>query len=468
MGIRVGGLSSGLDTAALIEAFINFERRPLDLVEQRKLEIETNKKLFLDLNTKLAAVRDAAAELDNLNSTLTGPTLDEELLEFTTTSSNEGVLTATANGNASPGSLDIDVQKVATVGRQFSAAYADNTAIIANSGDTINITHGGANPISITVGATGASLQDIRDSINTDVNNTGNVRAEILFDGSNYRLVASAAKSGIANDVALTSSIAGFVDGTISQAADDAQVTVFGGITIASSENTIASAIPGVTISLHNANPGVPVTLDVGRDDEKIAEKFQTFVDAYNTVIDFVNDQSRFNEATQAAGPLSGNPTLRGLRANLQTALQGSSANPYAFAGNSLRSIGEFGVELGRDGRLSLDVAELSSTLDKDPFAVREFLSGDGTPTGLGVAASIAAAIDPFTESATGILANIDKTLADRVKGFEVQIERMEARLERREELLVAQFARLETSLSQLQAQGNALSGIQNFNQNRN
>ncbi len=466
MGIRVGGLSSGLDTAALIEAFINFERRPLDLVEQRKTEIETNKALFLDLNTKLAAVRDAAADLDNLNSTLSGPTLDEELLEFTATSSNEGVLTATANGNASPGSVSVDVLKVASVGRQFSAAYADNTTTLANSGDTFSITHGGATPISITVGATGASLQDIRDAINTDANNGGNVRAEVLFDGSNYRLVVSAAKSGLANDVALTSSIAGFVDGTIAQAADDAQVTIFGGVTINSAENTIASAIPGLTINLKNADPGVPVTVDVGRDDEKIAEKFQTFVDAYNQVIDFVNDQSRFNETTQAAGPLSGNPTLRGLRATLQQALQGSSANPYAFAGNSLRSIGEFGIELDRNGRLTLNTGELASTLDADPFAVREFLSGDGTT--LGVAAELAKAIDPFTESATGILANIDQTFATRIKGFETQIERMEARLERREELLVAQFARLETSLAQLQGQGNALSGIQNFNQNRN
>ncbi len=468
MGIRVGGLSSGLDTAALIEAFVRFERRPLDLVEARKSEVETQKSLFRELNTKLSALRDAAADIDNINSTLSAATLDEELLEFTASSSDENVLTASANGNASPGNIDVTVEKVATVGRRFSTTYASDTDPIGAGGNTITITHAGDDDIAITLGTGGASLQDLRDAINSDENNGGNVRAEVLFDGTDYRLIVSGTEAGAANAITMSSDIAGFVDGTLDQAAEDAELTVFGGLPITRPTNSITDVLPGVSMTLKAADPGVPVTIDVARNDEKIGEKFQAFTDAYNDVVEFINAQSRFDETTERSGPLSGNPTLRGLQSTLSLALQGNSGNPYEFDGNPIRSIGEFGLELGRDGLLTFNAGELATAMDEDPFAVREFLSGyitrdgDGNLLGdeHGVATAISAALDPFLESQTGILAEIDSSFDVRIDAFEVQIERMEERLERREELLVLQFSRLETSLAALQGQGSALSGL--------
>ena len=105
MGLRLGGLSSGLDSEALIEAILRLERRPLQLVQQRVEDLENEKKLFAELDTKLTALRDAAAAIDNLGSTFSGPSLDEELLAYTATSSDEASVRATASGSASPGAL---------------------------------------------------------------------------------------------------------------------------------------------------------------------------------------------------------------------------------------------------------------------------------------------------------------------------------------------------------------------------
>ena len=469
MGIRIGGLSTGLDTAALIDAFIRFERRPLDLVEARKASVEKEKGLFRDLNTKLQALSDAAAAIDNLNSTLSGPVLDEELLAFQVSSSKDTVLTGNATGNATPGTVDVEVVQVAKVGRRFSAAFSAKDTVVANAGETLSIDYGGldaqGNPktIDITAGASGETLETLKTLINEDANNEGNVRADILFDGTSYRLVISGAKTGVANDVNVTTTISGpggspFIDTALTQTAQDSQINVFGGIAISRSDNDINDVLPGLTLKLHSEDPGNPVTLDVTRDDEKISEKLQAFVDAYNDVVDFVNQQSRFDETSKKAGPLSGNPTLRRVQSTLQQALQGSSSNPYQFSGNPLRSVGEFGIELGSDGKLSLNQTELTEALDTDPFNVREFLSGDGTQ--LGAASSMVQAIDPFIESVTGIMAGIDETLQDRIQSFETQIERMQERLDRREELLVQRFSRLESSIAALQAQGNSLSGL--------
>ena len=467
MGIRVGGLSTGLDTSALIEAFMAYERRPLDLVEQRKAEVENQRSLFRDLNTKLQALRDAASAIDNHNSLLSGPTLDEELLEFSVGSSKESVLTGTATGNATPGTIDVEVNQLATVGRRFSAAFGSDTTIIGNSGETLTIDYGGTSNIDITVGASGASLKDLKDAINTDANNQGNVRADILFDGTSYRLIVSGANTGAANDVSITTTLSGpgatpFIDAALDQTAQDAQITLFGSITVTRPGNDITDVVPGLTLKLHSADPGNPVTLDVQRDDEKLSEKIQAFVDAYNSLVDFVRTQSRFDEETKKAGPLSGNPTLRSLQFALQKALQGTSANPYQFTGNPLRSIGEFGIEIGSDGRLSLNATELTEKLDEDPFAVRQFLAGLGTgdPLDDGVALAMARAIDVYIQSGDGIMANLESTLDTRIANFEVQIERFESRLERREELLVLQFARLESSIASLKAQGDSLNSL--------
>lgn len=460
MGVRVSGLATGLDTAALIEAFIAFERRPLNLVEARRDQVETQQSLFRELNTKLLAIKDAASAIDNYNSLLTGPTLDEELLDFTTSSSDDKVLTANATGNATPGTLDVEVTQLASVGRRFSTTQTADDTVIANSGETLTVDYGGGVTIDITIGASGATLQDLKNAINTDANNNGNVRADILFDGTNYRLIVSGANTGLANDVSVTSTISGgaFIDGALDQIATDAQIKVFGSISVSRSENDITDVIPGLTLKLHSADPGNPVTLDVQRDDTEIAKKFQALVDAYNAVIDFINTQSRFDPETKKAGPLSGNPTLRGLQATLIRGLQGSSGSPYVFAGNPLRSVSEFGISVGSDGRLSFDKTKMTEALDEDPFAVREFLSGDGTTDG--AALGLAKAIQPFTQSVTGILASIDTTLDARLSNFDIQIERFERRLEKREELLVLRFARLEAAIAALQSQGGALAGL--------
>jgi flagellar hook-associated protein 2 len=457
MGLRVGGLSTGLDTNALIDALMEWERRPLVLVEQHKASIELQQSLFRDLNTKLLALRDAAASIDNRTSGLTGASFEEELLAYTASSSDETIVEATANGRASPGSFDVHVEQLATVGRRFSAAFASSTDVVVDEGDTLSIDYGGASSIDVTVGAGGASLQDLRNLINDDPNNGGNVRAEVLFDGTDYRLVISGTRTGAANDLAVSGTVSGpgggaFFDAALDQAAEDAVFDVLG-LTITRDSNEVTDALPGLTLRLRgtHANPTDTLQVDVSRDDETIAENFQTFVDAYNEVLDFLSSQSRFNEATEAAGPLSGDATLR----TVEQTIQRIAVDQYLFTGNPFTSLGEVGVQFGEDGRLALDQEALTDALGENPFAVRQLLGGDAVTDG--VATALARALDPITESGTGMIAIRDDGFDDRIAGLERQIERFELRLEKREELLVLQFSRLESTVAALQAQGNSL-----------
>jgi flagellar hook-associated protein 2 len=457
MGIRVGGLASGLDTNSIVSALMQLERRPLTLIQQQKRDVETQQSLFDDLRTKLETLREAAAAIDNWSSTLAAPSVSEEFLAWKAASSNEDVLSARVTGTATPDSTDVRVVALATSARRVSGSFASDTDPVALEGDTLVIDHGGVAPISLTIPAGGASLRDIASLINDDANNVGAVRADVVYDGSGYRLLVLGTESGAAHDVTLTTSIAGagggaFLDAAAGQAAADAALEVFG-LSVTRTSNTVSDLIPGVTLELH-AESASTVQVQVERDDEAIGDKLQALVDAYNDVVEFVDEQSRFDAETEQAGPLSGDGVLR----DVQMRIQRLASVGVSIPGNPFTSLAGFGVGFDDDGRLALDREALAEALAEDPQAVRQILSGDGTTDGIALA--FVRAVDPLVTSGTGMLALRRDALDARVEGLDRAIERLEQRLERREELLVAQFTRLESMIATLQAQGNALAGL--------
>ena len=462
-GFRFSGIATGLDTGALVEAFLDIERRPLTLIESRRADLAQRQSLFRDLNTRLLALRDAARDLDNQNSGLSGPTLDEEFLAYSAASSDENVLTATASGDAAAGSTAVRVNSLASVGRRISTTFASDTDPIASSGDTLSIDYGGESSIAITIGAGGANIRDLRELVNSDPNNDGSVRADVLFDGSAFRLVISGVRTGAANDfVGVRTTIPGaggaaFFDAALEQPASDASLEVFG-VPITRGGNEIDDVVPGVTLRLTGANdsldPADAVQLDVTRDDEAIRAKLQALIDAYNGIRDFVETQSAFDEETGRAGPLSGDATVRGIERQLQT-LVGAQ---YSFTGNPVGFLGQMGVSFDRNGRLTLDSEALTAALDDDPVAVRQFLAGDGATDGL--ATALARALEPITRSGDGSLALRDKTFEDRIQDVDRQIERFEERLAQRERTLIQSFTAMESAVARLQAQAGFLTSI--------
>jgi len=62
-GISFGGLASGLDTKAIIQALVSIERRPIAALEQTKTSLGKQKSLFGDLRGLLSKLETAAKTL---------------------------------------------------------------------------------------------------------------------------------------------------------------------------------------------------------------------------------------------------------------------------------------------------------------------------------------------------------------------------------------------------------------------
>lgn len=445
-----GGLASGLDTGALIEALLEVERVPLRRMEARRGELEKRQELYRDLNTKLSALGDAARAIDNQTGTLSGASFDEELLRFQATSSDDAVLTADAASGASPGDLDVEVVALAQSARHVSTGFAARSDVVGTGSDTLTIDFGGTQ---IALNG-GVSLDSLRDQINAHADNDGSVRAEILFDGTDYRLVISGTETGVENDVTVTTTLTGpggepFI--ASSQAAADSQVNIFG-VTVTRSGNEVADAVPGVTLNLKGTTaPGETVTVSVTRDDDAIAEPLQELVDAYNEVREFLLEQSAVDPEKKRSGPLSGEGVLRLVEQRLSRTL----GDIYSFSGNPFSTLSEVGIRFESDGKLELDRTKLDEALQQDAGAVRELLAGDGVSDGAALA--LARSIQGLTRSPNGVIALRIDGIDDRIGDLDDRIVRFEDQLASREETLVRRFSRLEQLVSSLQSQSSFL-----------
>jgi flagellar hook-associated protein 2 len=363
----------------------------------------------------------------------------------------------------------VRVVSLASAARRVSGGFASDTAVIANAGDTLDIAFGGAAPISITVGAAGASLTDLRAAINADPNNDGSVRASVVFDGTGYRLLVNGVETGVANDVTVTTTIAGpggaaFLDAAAGQDPADAVLEVFG-LTVTRTSNTVTDLIPGVTLDLR-ATSASAIDIQVELDDEAVAGKLDTFANAYNEVVDFIKKQTFFDPEAKKSGPLAGDGVLRSIQFDIRNRL----IRQYAFG--TLNGLADIGVSLDKEGKLSVDRAKLERVLAQDSRAVRQVLGGSGASGG--AASELALTLNeivqprqvtiqnsnPPKDIEVGLLPARGVALSDRIKELKGQITVMEARLAQREKTLVLQFSHLESLLAQLRNQGNSLSGI--------
>jgi len=198
--ITFTGLSSNLDLNTIIDALI---------AARRSSHITPLENWKADWETKLESISTLDSALSSFYTTVRGMDRINELLVRTASSSNETVLTASANSNAIPGSHTVLVNQLAQAEKevhrgiqngiqyhslgiqneiQYHSGVADKTASINGSGidKTFVYSYGGATR-TITVHS-GDTLENLRDDINADSGNPG-VTAKIVTAGGKDHLV---------------------------------------------------------------------------------------------------------------------------------------------------------------------------------------------------------------------------------------------------------------------------------------
>jgi flagellar hook-associated protein 2 len=281
------------------------------------------------------------------------------------------------------------------------------------NGGTFTVTGAGGQPTTFTVHA-GDTLSTLVNEINTQV---PGVTASIgSASGASYLQLASAAGYGnfsISNDpVGPSLNFASAVSGA------NASLTV-DGINISSASNTVAGALPGVTMNLLNASPGVNVSLAVAPDTTQASTAINQFVTDYNQAIKDVNTQ--FTNTGSGEGVLATDSVVRSLQTTLENAVNYINSPPSGTT--TVSNLSSLGISVGDDGTLTVDSSALTSALQNNFSDVQNFFQGS---TLNGFANSLDQQLSNFTDLTDGAFTLDLQSINTESSGLQTDISNFE------------------------------------------
>ena len=333
----LSGISSGIDTNALINAIVAMKSGNMNRLQAQK-----------DLNDKkTTALQAMRTGLQGLSLSLT--ILYDKLNNRTVTSTdtNNTNVVATATGSAS-GNYDIQVSTVATKGRISSTLDANGLATnmaVASPMDT---------PI-----FSGATAQFA-------IQGTDGKVATISLDASSNNLNGLRDKINAQTDGA---------------AATDAKFTL-NGVEITRTSNVVKDAAEGMTFTLKQGGQTGITTLTVTADKVGSTAAIQDVITKYNQLVkDYkaASTATKNEDGTIALAPLSNDASTRTLMADLKKTMSGASAGmPEDSAYKSLASLG---ITTLADGGLILNTSTFQTAVSNDLSAVKRLFSFSGTST---------------------------------------------------------------------------------------
>lgn len=430
--INFNGLATGLDTGAMIDQLVAAEKTRGNVYHQRISDLTHQGTLVSDLTTRLIGLRDAARNVDSAT----------ELKASKVTVSDSGHA-AVAVAGASTGSHSLRITTLARAQTASSTTFASSGAGAAGTG-SVAITTGAS---TVTVAWTASdTLADIAQR----VNDAGSgITAAVMYDGTNYRLVASAKATGTAAASTFVETGAGLgwsQPGAITRTATDASF-VLDGIPVTRGSNLVDDALTGVTLTLTTAHAAADsdTTIDIGVDRDALRAKLKSLVDTYNAVGGALDTQLRYDGTKKGTDTLFGDSTLRRLQSSLTRLITDR---------HNGTTLSELGAAIDRTGRLTFDSTKFDKAMMANPSAVQDLLVGGGLAT------SLADLADTYTRSGDGVLAGKSKGLSAQVKSYQASVTQIEDAATKLGDRLRTQFAALEQAVSALKTQGSQLTSI--------
>lgn len=423
---------------------MSVERQPLQKLQSREAQMQSRLSAYGRVQGVLSALQTAAAALARPSSFL-----------GTKATASGTAVSAASTGSAQPGTYAVQVAQLARSQSTVSAAVATSTTDIG-SGDLTLRAGDGSVLATVSIGP-GGTLAEARDKINAA---QGSVRASIIGDGGQVRLVLNATKTGAAN--AFTVEVGAGITGlsfTTPQAASDAQFSV-NGLALTSTSNAISDAIEGVTLSLTQGPPaGSPpgttvdseVTVEV--DAGQTVSALNTFIGAYNDVEKLATELSKYDPTTRTGAVLNGESALRQIQNQLRTVMRGAVSG----AAGDYTLLSQVGISVQTDGTLKLDETKLRGAAAADPAKLsRLFTTDSATASEDGFAVRMQDALRAILD-VNGMLGARQDGLQASIRDLDNQQERMQARLDQTEERLRRQYSALDALLTTRQSQSNAL-----------
>ncbi|GAB5413237.1 MAG: hypothetical protein Cons2KO_08400 [Congregibacter sp.] len=381
--VAATGIGSGLDIEGLVTQLVAAERGP---TESRLVSREAR------LTSELSAFGTLQGALSSLQSSVNRLSNPSTFDQRSVSSSDSDVLTASVVSEASAGSFNVTVDRLAQAQSLASTSFATIDETVGEGELTIRFGNASITPAdpgpesfdsfsvnperstaTITIDSSNNSLQGVRDAINdADIG----VSAAIVDDGTGFRLLLSSDDTGVQNSIEIQVSDTGdgnatdasglsrlafnenAVNLTQTVAAEDASFSI-NGLALTSDSNRVENVIDGVNLTLR-ATTEAAVSVTVSDNSSAVRDAIEGFVNAFNSFASVAGNLTSYDAETDRAGVLQGDFSARSIIDQVRRALGGSADN---FDG-PFGSLAELGITTQADGSLEIDDARLNRALD--------------------------------------------------------------------------------------------------------
>ncbi len=472
----ITGIGSGMDIKGMVDAIVAAERAPKE-GQLANLEKKTTTQL-----TSLGQLKSAISNFQSALSTLNSPS---SFLARTATSSDSKVMTASVSQSAQAGSYKVEVLQLASSSKVALAAIDGKAKL--NTG-TLDIKVGDTE-FGITIDSTNNTLDGMRDAIN-EAGKSAGVSATIITDDHGSRLVLSSSKAGEGNDITVAVDETGVVEDGVSltelayagpptkpelehfakeddpdaafadaladyekggqtlATAQSAKLTI-DGLAVTRDSNTIDDAVAGLSFNIKSAGSS---TLTIAKDEAGVEANVKKFVDAYNTLMTFINTETNVTPVNDTSKPvvgaLVGDSSVRSLVNTIRSELvspQGEGA---------IRALADMGITTKKDGTLEMDSDKVKKAVSTDFEGVAAYFTGDS-----GLTSRLSDKLKPYTDGG-GILESRTDSLQATIDKVDKQKEDLDTRMKALEERLYKQYNAMDSLVAQLMSTSDSLTQL--------
>jgi flagellar hook-associated protein 2 len=131
------------------------------------------------------------------------------------------------------------------------------------------------------------------------------------------------------------------------------------------SSNTVDNIISGVTLHLHDTTDADGEELTLTRDVGSIKTKLNSLISSYNAAISDIKEKTKYDNEQKKAGTLMGDYIVSTIQSLLNTPFT-TQASGFVENMDTFLTPGHIGLELDKDGVLSLDSTVFDAALAKD------------------------------------------------------------------------------------------------------
>lgn len=169
------------------------------------------------------------------------------------------------------------------------------------------------------------------------------------------------------------------------------------------SSNTITDLIPGVTLNLQKADPTKTITITVENDTDAVKQSIKDFVDQYNNLMDYINQQFKYNTETNSGGTLFSDSSLQLIQSDITTKI----GKPVEGLNQQITLLSQIGITATtNDNKLSIDETKLDEVLKNGTETIKRLFAAAGDTT----------------NGAVSYVSCTEKTKISSISGYEIVV----------------------------------------------